>query len=219
MHGWGGDKSSLKAIADSLKGEFRVTLVDFYGFGDTPHPARPLKLEDFALSIVELIQFYKMSGVILVGHSFGGRVALLLSARWGYLIDKLILIDGAGLRPRRKPSYYIKKTIYKIKKRLHFDVSVYGSADYKALTGEKKRTFVNVVNFHLDRYLKYVTLPVLLIWGRKDKETPLYMANKLHKRLSDSKLYVLNNAGHYSYLDSKAECLAVIKGFLGGEDG
>jgi Predicted hydrolases or acyltransferases (alpha/beta hydrolase superfamily) len=116
LHGWGGDKNSLKNIGDALKGEFRVTLVDLPGFGGTPHPKYPLKLEDYVNAVVDLINFYKMSGVVLIGHSFGGRVALLLAARYGRLLDGIVLIDSAGLKPRRGVKYFLKARLTKLEK-------------------------------------------------------------------------------------------------------
>jgi len=217
LHGWGGSKESLKGLANALKSEFCVTLVDFYGSGDTPHPPHPLYLEDFVSAIVDLINYYRMSGVVLVGHSFGGRVAVMLAARYGHLLDRVILIDGAGIKPKRSFKYYFRLYKYKLCKLFKVKTLPKGSADYNALSGAARATFVNIVNFHLDNYLKYITLPVLIIWGESDTDTPLYMAKKLN-RIKNSSLVILQGAGHFSYLDCPSECSAAIKDFLGGAD-
>lgn len=219
MHGWGGNKNSLAALAAPFMDEYRVTLVDLYGFGDTPHPDKPLTLEDFAASVVELIRHYKMTSVVLVGHSFGGKVALQTARKYGLLIDKIVLIDASGLRPRRGLRYYLKIFLYKLRRKLGISMGRAGSADYRAASGYLRQTFVNIVNTHLDKELSCITLPALVVWGSADTETPLYMGKKLAKRLPRGSLAVLDGGGHFSYLDRYAECLAHIKKFIGGENG
>ena len=218
MHGWGGNKDSLASLAAPFSREYRVTLVDLYGFGETPHPDKKLRLSDYADSVAELIRRYKMSSVVLVGHSFGGKVALCLARRYGALIDKMVLIDASGIRPKRSLKFHIRVILYKIRKKLGLVTpsDEHGSKDYRAAKGRLRDTFVSVVNTHLDRDLHYITLPVLLIWGAEDKETPLYMAKKLKRRLAHAILFVIENAGHFPYADQYAECLALIKKFVGG---
>lgn len=219
MHGWGGDKYSLAALATPFAEEYRITLVDLYGFGETPHPDKPLQLDDYAAAVVALIRNYKMSSVVLVGHSFGGKVALSIARKYGLLIDKIVLIDASGLRPRRGLGYYCKTFLYKARRRLGISSGKAGSADYRAASGYLRRTFVNIVNTHLDNQLMYITLPTLIIWGSADTETPLYMGKRLARRLPHGRLVVLEGAGHFAYLDRYAECLAHIKKFIGGENG
>ncbi len=218
MHGWGGNKDSLAALAAPFSLEYRVTLVDLFGFGATPHPDRKIGLSDYADSVAELIRQYRMSSVILVGHSFGGKVALCLARKYGSLIDKMVLIDASGIRPKRSLIFHIRVVFYKIRKKLGLVTpsDEHGSKDYRLAKGRLRDTFVSVVNTHLDRELHYITLPVLLLWGADDKETPLYMARKLKKHLAGARLVVIENAGHFPFIDQYAESLAHIKKFIGG---
>jgi pimeloyl-ACP methyl ester carboxylesterase len=218
LHGWGGNKNSLAALAKPFGGEYRVTLVDMYGFGETPHPDKPLNLEDYGEAIVALIRHYKMASVVLVGHSFGGKVALWVSRKHGSFIDRVVLINSSGIRPRLKLRVRIRIFLYKLRKKLGLTTENFGSPDYHSAEGYLKHTFLNVVNTHLNRELSKITLPVLIIWGSEDRETPLYMAKKLEARLPNAKLAVLEGAGHFCYLDRYAECLALIKRFIGGSD-
>lgn len=199
--------------------EYRVTMVDLYGFGATPHPENPLTLDDYAQAIIDIIRYYKMSYVVLVGHSFGGKVALRTARKYGQFIEKLVLIDASGIKPRRTISYYAAVMRYKILKKLGKPAANCGSADYNAAKGYMRATFVKVVNTHLDKELPCITLPTLIIWGSSDTETPLYMGRKLARRLCNAKLVVLKGAGHFSYIDKYALCLAHIKGFIGGLNG
>lgn len=214
MHGWGGSTVSFYGLAKQLSAAHRVTLVDFYGFGETPHPDYPLTLDNFVSSVIDLINFYEMKDVSIVGHSFGGRIALKLACKYGYLLDKMVLIDSAGIRPRRGIKYYYKVFSHKIFTKLKIPHKA-GSADYRSLNSVRKKTFVNIVNENLRPILKNITLPTLIIWGEKDKDTPMYMAKILHREISGSGLVVHKGAGHYSYLDCPRETYLILNSFFG----
>ncbi|MBR1747172.1 MAG: alpha/beta hydrolase [Clostridia bacterium] len=212
LHGWGGSTVSFLGVANQISDQYRVTLVDFYGFGKTPHPDYPLFVEDYAKSVVEIINKFKMSGVIIVGHSFGGRVAIRLASKWGYLLDKLVLIDSAGIKPRRGIKYYYRVYRHKLLKKLHITHQA-GSEDYNALSPIARESFKNIVNEDLTSELKKITMPTLLIWGNKDKDTPIYMARRMLKQITGSALIVFENAGHYSYLDGFRVFVSILKSF------
>lgn len=194
-----------------------MTLVDFYGFGKTPHPDRPIFLDDYAESIVELIDHYQMSDVVLVGHSFGGRVAIRIAARRGYLLNKIVLIDSAGIRPHRGLKYYYRVYRHKILTKLNVP-HLSGSEDYRRLSNVMKQTFKNVVNEDQTPELHKVTLPVLLLWGSKDKDTPIYMARRMKREMSGSALITFEGAGHYSYIEKYGLFLNILQIFLAGGD-
>ena len=213
MHGWGGSCDSFLGLAKYLQNGYRITLVDFYGFGDTPHPSAPLTVDDYVLSIVKIIRHYKMENVSLVCHSFGGRVGIKLAAKYGYLLDKLILVDSAGILPRRAPKYYYKILKHKILTKLKVPHTA-GSDDYKNLCGTMRETFKNVVREDLSVYLSKITLPTLLIWGNKDKDTPIYMARKIRKKIRQSKLFIFCGCGHYAYVEKHATFCHIVESFL-----
>ncbi len=215
LHGWGGSTASFKGIALKLANKCRCTLVDFYGFGETSHPAHPLTLKDYAQSIKDIIRHYNMEDVVLVGHSFGGRVAIMLAAECPR-ISGLVLVDSAGIKPRRKPSYYIKVYSYKILKALGIRKLKAGSEDYRKLNPAMRGTFINVVNQDLTREADMITSPTLIVWGEKDMETPLYMARKLEAHIVNCRLNILEGAGHYSYLDNFNQFIGLLREFLDG---
>ncbi len=164
-------------------------------------------------SVYEIIKHYKMKSVSIVAHSFGGRVALKLAHKYGYVLDRLILIDSAGIKPRRGVKYHYKVLRHKLLKKLHIKHKS-GSADYNKLKGVEKKTFINIVNEDLTDILEKITLPTLIIWGNKDKDTPIYMAKKLNRKLCSSGLVVIKDAGHFSYLDKPGRVLIIIRSFM-----
>lgn len=191
---------------------YRCTLLDFYGFGKSKAD-RSLTLQDYADGVKEIIEKYNMQDVILVGHSFGGRVAILLASSLKEKIKGLVLVDSAGMKPRFSIKKFLRKTNYKMRKKLGLDTSKCGSSDYKQLDEVMKVTFKNVVNLYLEKLLPSIECDTLIVWGKKDKETPLYMAKRLNKGITNSGLVILEG-GHYSYLDSYANFLAILNSYF-----
>ncbi len=204
---------SFGNIPDRLSNDFRVLTLDFYGFGNTPSPNHPLALIDYVNGVKDLIDYYSLTDVVLLGHSFGGRVAMLFANTYSDCVATLILIDSAGVKPRRGLKYYTKLITHKILKKCHLN-GLKGSADYSTLSDVDKRTFINIVNQDLTPILKSISQPTLLIWGGRDKDTPLYMAKKLNKHIKNSDLVVFSRAGHFAYLDELNATTAVIRYFL-----
>ncbi|MBO7390030.1 MAG: alpha/beta hydrolase [Clostridia bacterium] len=211
LHGWGGEIASFRTIADRLASRFRVILPDMYGFGRTPHPSHPLTLDDYAEGIRELLRKCGADDVVLVGHSFGGRVAMRIAAK-DPDVAGLVLIDSAGVPPRRGLCYYLKVAAYKLGKKLHLKHLPKGSADYAALSGVMKKTFINVVNESNLEDAGRITLPTLLLWGREDKDTPLYMCRKLKKAILGSEVILLDG-GHFAYLSNAGLVTSLLRAF------
>lgn len=213
MHGWGGSCDSFRGLALFLSKKFRVTLVDFYGFGATPEPIVPITLDDYVLSIVRIIREYKMDTVTLVCHSFGGRVGIKLAAKYGYMIENLILVDSAGLKPRRGIRYCSKVLIHKILNKLKVEHN-WGSEDYKKLSGTMRETFKNIVNEDLTPILSKINTRTLIIWGNKDKDTPIYMGKKLCRKILNSGLIIFEDCGHFAYIERHNVFCRIVEKFL-----
>ncbi|MCL2631198.1 MAG: alpha/beta hydrolase [Firmicutes bacterium] len=216
LHGWGGNKESLSGIYSAFLNDYRIIAVDFYGFGETPEADSPLTLNDYIDSVVEIIEIYGLNKVYLIGHSFGGKVAMGLTLKRADLVNGLVLISASGMRPRRKVTYYIKVLKHKLNKKFGIGKPQEGSPDYKKLSAVGKKTFVNIVNTHLDKKISKINARVLAIWGAKDKETPLYMARRIEKKIKKSRLVIFRNAGHFCYLERTEITVNEIKEFLNG---
>lgn len=197
-------------------------MLDFPGFGKSEEPKAAWGVEEFADITKKFIEAQGITGCDVIGHSHGGRVSIYLASQNPKLFDKLVLLDAAGLKPRRKLSYYIKVYSYKLAKRMagigFFDrlfglsarIKSAGSDDYKVLTGVMRATFVKLVNRDLTPVLKLIKNPTLLVWGSEDKDTPLYMAKIMEKQIENAGLAVLEGAGHYSYLDAFPRFLKIL---------
>lgn len=218
LHGWGVDSSSFAIIANELSVNYRVFALDLWGFGKSDSPLQDATIFDYSESVYRFVQQVISEPTILLGHSFGGRICLILGSR--PLIKDLILVDSAGLKP--KLSFWQKRRIFRYKKlrnmviegKKNSDVlNKFGSHDYRNASGELRQVFVRVVNQDLLQFAQSVNKPTLIIWGKSDKTTPPRMARKLHTLIVRSQLQWIKG-GHFSYLDSPREFLTYCYEFL-----
>lgn len=222
LHGWGADKNSFYWVKDYLD-DYSLVFVDFPGFGESENPERPYYVSDYVQELYKLIVSMKVKNLILVGHSFGGRVAIKFAFfhQCEFENFKICLVDSAGIKPRRGLKYYYKIYRFKHFKRLaekddkfKEKLKSFGSQDYKVLCDVMKKTFVNVVNEDLSSIAKFVKCKTLIVWGKDDLETKLYMAKKLNKLIKNSKLHIIKKAGHFSFLDNPSEFLILLDTFI-----
>jgi pimeloyl-ACP methyl ester carboxylesterase len=229
LHGWGANINLLIPLAERLIPHgYRCYMLDMPGFGASDEPPQAWSVFDYANFIVNYLDYHHLEQVYLFGHSFGGRLALILGAEHSQRIKKMALSDAAGIReptplfPRLRLSAYkvIRDTMNAIGlKSLAENLSQqynkrYGSSDFQAASGVMRQTFVNVVNQDLLDYAARVKLSVILFWGEKDEDTPLWMGQKLEQTIPDAGLVVHKGAGHYAYLDNLADTVRVMDYFF-----
>lgn len=212
LHGWGQSGASFYDFAENFD-DHRNIFVDFPPFGKSGNP-KDFTIFTYCELVIALCEHLKIDKCNLIAHSFGGRVAILVSSLRADLVEKLILIDSAGMKPRRPLSYYVNVCCYKILKAMGAPSKKAGSQDYKKLDTNMKKTFVNIVNTHLEEYCPFIQASTLIIFGKDDKETPVYMAKRLKKLIKNSKLCVLSHAGHFAYIDRKMAVFSLIDRFL-----
>ncbi|MEG1547821.1 MAG: alpha/beta hydrolase [Clostridia bacterium] len=224
LHGWGASIEAMRPILNYVVhiGREAVAL-DFPGFGQSCEPMEPWGVTEYAALTRSFIQEQGLYGCDVICHSFGGRVTIMLAAENESIFGKLVMVDAAGVRPKRGFGYYFKTFTYKLGKRVAhcklldrcFKLSEKqknaGSADYRALSGVMRATFVKVVNEDLTKKLDNIKNETLLVWGSDDHETPLYMAHIMEKRIKNAGLAVINGAGHFSYVDDYQRFCSIIK--------
>ncbi len=228
LHGWLCDRETMRPIANSLSQNFKVYLVDIVGFGKSDLPAHPLNTNDFGDFLAEFIHKLSIQNPILIGHSNGGRTIINSVGRKIVEPKKIVLIDSAGLVPKRKPKYYIKVGIFKagkaflnrlpdvgaIKKFKEKLMNHVGSSDYRASAPVLRETMKIIVNEDMSELLPNIKVPTLLIWGTNDNATPISDAKKMEKLIPDCGLIEYKNSGHFSYLENIQNCNAVLNEFF-----
>lgn len=228
MHGWGCDHTTVASIErTALEEGWRVVNVDFPGFGQSQEPGDVWGVEEYTRAIEELVRRLEIERPSLLGHSFGGRVGILYASRHPE-VDRLILVDAAGIKPRRTFTYYRKVYTFKAMKwlmylalgkkeaerRLDARRAKAGSSDYAQASPMMRRILSKVVNEDLTSELPKIKAPTLLVWGTADTATPVADAHKMEALIPDAGLVAFDGCGHYSFLDNPAGFKAVLKSFL-----
>lgn len=232
MHGWGCDHTTLASIERvALQCGYRVINIDFPGFGQSQEPPQVWGVEDYTLMLEDFIAALGVVRPTLLGHSFGGRVGILYSSRHDD-VEALILVDAAGIKPRRSLNYYRKVYTFKAIKRLMYIVygreeaekrldarrAKAGSSDYASASPMMRRILSRVVNEDLTDRLPLIKAPTLLIWGENDTATPIADARKMESMIPGAGLVSFPGCGHYSFLDNPVQFAAVLRSFLTSKD-
>lgn len=227
LHGWGSNKETMVPISNLIKDRYRVILLDLPGFGKSEEPSEVFDSYDYVRIVLKFLESIGVYKATFIGHSFGGKLSAIISSKYPKQVEKLILIDSAGILPNRGLSYYRKVYTYKTLKWLYnkipfgnkearFDSfkNKFGSDDYNNASGIMRQILVVVVNENIQPLLKDIEAETLLIWGDNDEATPLYMGELFEKEIKNSGLVVLANSGHYSYIDDYHTFRAVINSYL-----
>lgn len=213
LHGWGCSCKSFDFCQQYIT-KNNSLFIDFPPFGKSSKNIKNWNVFTYANMVISLCQHLKIKKFNIIGHSFGGRIAIIMAVLCKEEANKIVLVDSAGLKPRRSLNYYFKVYSYKLKKKFGLDVSKYGSCDYLALDTEMKKIFKSIINTHLDDFLPFINAETLIIFGEKDSTTPIYMAKKMKRKIKKSQIVILKEAGHFCFLDRKIEFLNYVKKFL-----
>lgn len=232
LHGWMANINAMAPIWQYFKEKRRVYVIDFPGQGGgTKEPPMAWNVAMHAEMVATFIEKLDLAKVDVIGHSFGGRVSIYLASHFPQLVDKVILTDSAGIKPKFNLKRWIKIRSYKFAKMLlkafnkkeAYEQKLAklrqkrGSSDYNNISSDiMRQTFNSVVNEDLTKYLKDIKAPTLLVWGEQDKDTPLYMAKKMERHIKDSGVVTLKGAGHFSYIDASFEYNKIVENFIGG---
>lgn len=230
LHGWGASGDLFAATMRGLGDGFDLIAPDFPGFGKTAAPPAPWGVGEYVDWTLALMDWLGVERANLVGHSFGGRVAIKLAALHPERVARIVLTDAAGIRPQRDWRYHVRVRSFKTMRALAqwrytpqplrewagAQVARQGSPDYKAASGTVRGSFVRVVNEDLREYLPRIHAPTLLIWGDRDEDTPLADGQLMEREIPDAGLVVFERAGHYAYLEQSGRFCVIVKTFLEG---
>lgn len=217
LHGWGVNRDSLRGIGTLFQHTHCVHLIDLPGFGEAPPP--PADWD--TIHYTDLVQQYildRISGpVVLVGHSFGGRISVRLAARHLAPVRAVVLMGVPGLpqpafsRRRLRATWIrtLRKMAFVLRPMagqaiIDWHTKKFGSKDYLA-AGELRSVLVRVVNEDLTESAQLVASPVLLIWGMDDQETPVWLAYRYQELMGKrATLQLLPHKDHHLYVGTGA---------------
>ena len=223
LHGWARRGADFAAAAGTLatRGVASVAF-DLPGFGATPPPATPGGARQYAELLAPAIAQLTDGPVVLVGHSFGGRVATVLAATRPELVRALVL-TGVPLIRRSGPSRSPLR--YRVVRWLHGRGVLgddrmeaarqrYGSTDYRNASGIVRDVLVISVNESYEDELAMLRVPVSMVWGADDTEVPVEVARLAQVSMDTTpSLRVVPGVGHMLPLEDPAslvECVLAV---------
>jgi pimeloyl-ACP methyl ester carboxylesterase len=208
LHGWGRSSADFAASAASLaRGGTSSVALDLPGFGASPLPTSAGGAVEYARLLFPVLDEIGASPLVLVGHSFGGRVASVLSAQHPAQVAGLVLCGAPLVRrestARSPRTYRVVRALHRrgliSEARMEAARQKYGSSDYRAARGVLRDVLVRSVNENIEDELARIGAPVVLVWGDKDLDVPVDVAQRakvLMSCSSDVALEVLSDTGH-----------------------
>lgn len=230
LQGWGTEFGIYDMITDIISSQYRVVQFDFPGFGGSDEPREPWNVDAYADFFCKFMKEMQITKATLFGHSYGGRVIIKLAARERitFEIDRIVLMDSAGVLPQRTAWQKFKIYKYKCLKKLVNMKLIYmlfpevvddwrqrqGSADYRNASEMMKKCLVMAVNEDLTDLLPCIKQETLLIWGDLDTATPMRDAKIMENKIPNAGLVVLEGAGHFSFLEKPIAFKNIMKSYF-----
>lgn len=228
LPGWMNAISNFDALAATLGDSYRIIRLDFSGFlgGGTEAPDTDWGVGEYVNFTEAFIEKIGLTSYTLVGHSFGGRVAIKGTGEGILKPQKLILIAAAGIakhRTLRNRAFTLLAKVGKLltlmppflfwRKQLRRKMYEFLGSDYLA-AGAMSGIYLKAIKEDLQEYARKISVPTLLIWGDKDTNTPLSDGKRFSELIQGSTLEVLPNIGHSPHRDKPEEVAKLIKEFL-----
>lgn len=211
LHGWNLSAGKFIPLQEEFKNRgYKVYCPDLPGFGKTEFPQKPLFLSDYVNFVEEFLQKNKLRSVIIIGHSFGGRIGIKYASQNPKLLKALILTGAPGYNPvpRFRIIFFlalakigntilalpILKNIRAISRHLLYKAA--RATDFYHTEKKMRDTFKNIVKEDLSMYLPLIKTPTLLLWGKNDLIVPLYIGERMKKTIPNVRLVSLSDARH-----------------------
>ena len=215
MHGYMSSKEAFAPQIEYFSKFYRVTAIDFLGFGKSRGLETPFSVGDYAAWLNEVTFSLRLRKPSVVAHSFGCRVAIKAAAQDDALFDKLILTGAAGVILRRGLRYKLKVGAYRWVKKVApaFAERKFGSAEYRTLSPLMKESYKKIVNEDLRSCAARVKNPVLIIQGKQDVVTPLQEAQAYLESFPSATLRMIEG-GHFAFVERPLAFNLITEEFL-----
>jgi len=204
LHGWGSSSEKWQKIGELLaqKG-VKVIIPDLPGFGKSEEPQKAWNLDQYCDFVEEFIKILNLDKFYLLGHSFGGSLAVKFSLQHPEKVAKLFLVSAACIRKKSLKNKLFKfiSRFFKIKP-LFLRKFFYRKSDYLSVKSVMKETYLKVIEEDLSDVLEKVKVPTMIIWGAKDKITPIKQAKLIKTKIRNSELKIIPNIGHSPHLEA-----------------
>ncbi len=215
LHGWGRSGNEWYATAEELAewSGRKVYVLDLPGFGGSSLP-QVKTITDYSNLVVEFCRYLEIERFVLIGHSLGGRAGIVMAAKYPEMIEKLVLVDPAGVKPKSLKRVVLK-TVAKmfawapssLRKKM-----VSGMMDEDYRNSPKLRDLYRVVvGEDLRKYLPEIKCTTTIVWGENDPILPLSLTKIYHGLINDNKVRVVWGAGHDPHIDKYEQTLSILQ--------
>lgn len=225
LHGWKQNRHSWDTVVENLKGDFTCWTVDLPGFGDNPRPNASWTPAHYANWVAQFIKKNAIGHPVIVGHSFGGRIAVVLASNprhYGINNASFIFYATPGFREALPFSKSITQALGRAIKKTWLPLNKaklflklrdrLSSADYRE-SEELRDIFLATINYDLRSAMQHITNPVLLIWGEEDAEVPITIGQAMKHAITDAELKIIPDAGHFAHRENPSLFAGIIRSF------
>lgn len=221
LHGWGQNIQMMQPVAQPFAKKFNTLLIDLPGHGLSEEPLYPWTVYDYVECVYEIIKKLKIKKIVLIGHSFGGKISLLYASK--YQVEKLILFASPFKKEITKITLKTKilkqlKKVPGLKNLESFAKKHIGSEDYRNASELMRKILVNTVNLDIREEVKKIKCPTIIIWGTNDEAVDVKEAYELESLIVDSGTIIYEGKTHYAYLENLNQTINIMKSFLIVED-
>jgi pimeloyl-ACP methyl ester carboxylesterase len=207
LHGWGSRSEKWERVGELLnKNGLKVIIPDLPGFGKSEKPSTIWTLKDYSNFVEEFVKFLNLEKFYLLGHSFGGAIAVKFSLKYPEKIEKLFLVGAACLRRKtlKQKFFYLISKIFKIFSflpfysllRRAFYKFIIQKSDYLSTQGVLRDIYLKIIKEDLSKFLPFLKVPTIIIWGKKDEVVPIKDGYFMNKKIKNSKLIIIPKGDH-----------------------
>jgi len=209
LHGWGSNKELMKSSLQNIAKDFRHIYIDMPGFGKSPNDKYVLYTKAYVEIIDRFLEEIEALKDIIIGHSFGGKVATLLNPK------KLILMSSSGIIVPKPLSVRLKINLFKSFKAIGFGelYSLFASKDVSKMSRNMYETFKNVVDEDFRDEFSSYTGKTLVLWGKDDSDTPLSSGIVISELIQNSSFKIVDG-DHYFFMQNSDMVKQHIEEFL-----
>ncbi len=229
LHGWGSSSDSWVDVMEILSGKgYKVICPDFPGFGKSRTPDSVWSVDDYMNWFNGFVHSQNLKNFYLLGHSFGGRIAIKFSINYPDMVKNLILCDSAGIKPKLgfkdtmiAYAAHIGNVIFSphILERFkdgarNIFYSFLRHKDYVKADGVMKEIIKKIIDEDLLPRLSEIQTKTLVVWGKEDKLVPVKYSYIFKEQIKDSVLEFLEDVGHSPHVEAPDKLSDIIVSFL-----
>ncbi len=242
VHGMGGDLNNFSYNYKYFKEHYRVIGFDLPGFGKSGRMKKDYTIEYYAEVLEEFLDKLGVNKCILVGNSMGGHIATVYALKDQSRVEKLVLVDSAGLTKlapglEQVVKYSLNTSMLKMSPKMVVQQGVKNNFHDTELeqcrqmletvegiseNDEEYTQYMHAIKSSLQTMLKErigakifnLNIPILLVWGKYDCMVPINYAYEFKRKTKNSSLVIIDGAGHMPMLEKHKTFNSILNKFI-----